>query len=653
ANENDKVDLSYTLKSVKSVSVTANGKKPDGTIDKLIQLPPELKNKTDWAKSGIVTFTVPKEWGVYTEVIFTLVSGDESDSCSLKIGEKLKDKFEIGDSADTKVKFKYLGEERIISVKELREFLQNSGYGELISQETKDTPYTENLDGAFKTFGSEFDLKIEEARKYLQENFDTDISISEDGEIIFPSLETSIKAGLKGQVGLFDPFKQQLVYAEIYKDFTTGLKDGGINEVQTVIGLLKDPKMLSFLFAGGGILHIAEKKLTKQAIESLTKKLFIVGAVATSIDVTTQTIAYANAEPKRNGYQVGGFAAGKAFIALAGLDLIVKSLGQIVKYDTFISLIKTDKLLNFPKLKALLESDEIYELIITERHADQFRRFAKIINTLGFSERQLLEVAVTELSKLGKAKQLIQLIINDTDKFNNTLILEYALKDEVFMKGFELKSSNALEELGKDLASSITGVLEENDTYKTLSDWFSANRADYGEFAKTVSRINESRDVSTFVTPRVLRDYYLPERYKSLSDEQIIQRIINPPSEADRISRDILIGTISSRSNWVFITNAEDVKGLTALEINGEKGLGLDKDLKDIEHGLVEIIVDSQKLPSDGFRLPMAIFGNKYFKLPNPDWLSGITIGGFKEWMVKKFSALPSDGIIVKIEARK
>ena len=140
----------------------------------------------------------------------------------------------------------------------------------------------------------------------------------------------------------------------------------------------------------------------------------------------------------------------------------------------------------------------------------------------------------------------------------------------------------------------------------------------------------------------------MPEEFQKLQPEELIEEI-----NSGRIKLDDLIGNISSRSGWVFITNTEDVKGLSALQINGPEGLGLDKGLKDIEHGLVEIVVDSQKLPSDGFRLPIAIFGNKYFKLPNPDWLSGKTIGGFKEWMVKQFSALSNDGFIVEIKARK
>ncbi len=87
ASISQSIDFNYALKSTKSAYVSINGKKPDGTIDKSIPLPVEFKDKTDWAQSGIISFTLPQAWSIYTEVIFTLTSGGESDVCELKIGE--------------------------------------------------------------------------------------------------------------------------------------------------------------------------------------------------------------------------------------------------------------------------------------------------------------------------------------------------------------------------------------------------------------------------------------------------------------------------------------------------------------------------------------------------------------------------------------
>lgn len=98
-----------------------------------------------------------------------------------------------------------------------------------------------------------------------------------------------------------------------------------------------------------------------------------------------------------------------------------------------------------------------------------------------------------------------------------------------------------------------------------------------------------------------------------------------------------------------FFTETESVKNLTAKQIDSVSGLGLETPPEDF-NGFIEIVIDITKLPETSkIRLPISVLGNKNFKPTKLDSKSGITSGGFPEWLIDEFSADSLSGVITGI----
>ena len=138
--------ISYGLKSEKAVSINAQGTRiSDNSTNPVLisDIQDKLNSMLD-SKHGNIDSSVQDSWNDYSSVTFTLTSGDESDSCNLKIGSG--EAFKVGDS-DTKTA---TYGETTITVSRLKDLLHNVG---LLSDEQRLEPgYTQAVKNAWKIF---------------------------------------------------------------------------------------------------------------------------------------------------------------------------------------------------------------------------------------------------------------------------------------------------------------------------------------------------------------------------------------------------------------------------------------------------------------------------------------------------------------------
>ena len=251
----------------------------------------------------------------------------------------------------------------------------------------------------------------------------------------------------------------------------------------------------------------------------------------------------------------------------------------------------------------------------------------------------LLDKTIGELKPLGKKGKVLELLTKDTADVGNTKILKNILIDEVQAEAV----TTANKPLASDLASAIIQSVDSTE-YKPISTYF--NGKGYENISKVIPRSSIPQYQSRFVRPEDLKNYNLPDtdEFKFLNPEQIIDKI-----NTGIITKENLIGSISSSSMVNFFTTTEPIKNLTASQINSSSGLGLGIPNTDF-NGLVEIQIDITKLPlENNFRLPVSVLGNQYFRPIKLSSNSGTTIGNYSEWITNEFSADSANGIITDI----
>lgn len=73
--------------------------------------------------------------------------------------------FQIGDPAYKVATFKFLGEEKTLSVSELRDQLRLQGYDGFFANDDREAGYTAGLDAAFRAYVQNYERKFEAAIK--------------------------------------------------------------------------------------------------------------------------------------------------------------------------------------------------------------------------------------------------------------------------------------------------------------------------------------------------------------------------------------------------------------------------------------------------------------------------------------------------------
>lgn len=75
--------------------------------------------------------------------------------------------FKVGDSEGATATFKFLGEEKTLSVFEVKEMLQKLGYSRYFANEEPGSGYTSNVDKAFKEYVESYEAKLKNAEEEL------------------------------------------------------------------------------------------------------------------------------------------------------------------------------------------------------------------------------------------------------------------------------------------------------------------------------------------------------------------------------------------------------------------------------------------------------------------------------------------------------
>lgn len=617
ATANEKVDLNYKVKSVKSVSISASGKNSDGSIQKSIELPTELKNKTDWAKSGIVSFAIPESWKNYSAVIITLTSADESDSCELKIGND--GAFQIGDGDGKTTSFN----RKTISVRELKELLYTIGL--LSNADYTSDKYTDGTNQAYW----KFICAVQEAK---------DSTL--DPSLRLQTAENPLKCTLSQYEGY--PDIKYIEDVSQWKEFIDGLKTKVGQDISAYVNPMTIGTIAAFI-AWNAVLPVN------------AWILLIVSFVGTTADVTIRVsdvkdlwnnnsnINYSKTSNWKIGYSIGTLLTAIPGILPANIAKNVKVAEVAGKLDDFSNLqdLITSEQRTINALSGLEPTGVRQEIL------NNFVTFLKDIpnkvQNYELSGLSLLDKTIGELRPLGEKSKLLELFAKDTAEVGNTTILKNILTDEVQAEAVAKEGK----QLAKDLADAAISAVNSVD-YMPISVYF--NNKGYEKISKVIPRDSVPQYQSKCVTPEALQKYNLPDSIngidiKNLSSEEIVQRVVNGD-----ITKEHLIGNISSGSMTNFVTPTEPIQSLTATQINGPKGLGLGISSSDFK-GLVEIQIDTSKLPSNvEFRLPISVLGNQYFKPIKLNSNSGVTIGNYLEWIADEFSALTQGGIIVKIK---
>lgn len=77
--------------------------------------------------------------------------------------------FQIGDPAYKVATFKFLGEEKTLSVTDLKEQLNAQGYGSYFASDEPKAGYTPGLDAAFRAYVQNYESKFEAAIKEMKQ----------------------------------------------------------------------------------------------------------------------------------------------------------------------------------------------------------------------------------------------------------------------------------------------------------------------------------------------------------------------------------------------------------------------------------------------------------------------------------------------------
>ena len=78
--------------------------------------------------------------------------------------------FKIGDSESKTSKFKFIGVERTLSVRELKEHLKQLGYGTYFAADEPNAGFTENVNRAFRAYAEGYEQKLKAAEEELNKN---------------------------------------------------------------------------------------------------------------------------------------------------------------------------------------------------------------------------------------------------------------------------------------------------------------------------------------------------------------------------------------------------------------------------------------------------------------------------------------------------
>ena len=78
--------------------------------------------------------------------------------------------FKVGDSESKSSTFKFIGVERTLSVRELKEHLKQLGYGTYFAADQPTAGYTQNVDRAFRSYAEAYEQKLKAAEEELNRN---------------------------------------------------------------------------------------------------------------------------------------------------------------------------------------------------------------------------------------------------------------------------------------------------------------------------------------------------------------------------------------------------------------------------------------------------------------------------------------------------
>ncbi|MBI3309179.1 MAG: hypothetical protein HYZ79_07390, partial [Candidatus Melainabacteria bacterium] len=151
------------------------------------------------------------------------------------------------------------------------------------------------------------------------------------GEISY----TEVSAVLKNQVA--DPQnrelgKKNLIYIELSRDFLSGLKDGGLNEINTVFTALQEPEAIMFVIATSVVfVGLSASTVFLAMLPVISTILLGFGVGAASVDTINQSITYYIDEKRPSNIRLFGFVTGKLVTATVALDGILKIIERLAK----------------------------------------------------------------------------------------------------------------------------------------------------------------------------------------------------------------------------------------------------------------------------------------------------------------------------------
>lgn len=100
-------------------------------------------------------------------LLFVLIFATITNLCAYANWETDFDAFKVGDPENKTATFKFLGEQRTMSVSEIKEMLKKQGYGSTFENDEAGAGYTSNVDGAFRTYVEKYTEKLKAAEKEL------------------------------------------------------------------------------------------------------------------------------------------------------------------------------------------------------------------------------------------------------------------------------------------------------------------------------------------------------------------------------------------------------------------------------------------------------------------------------------------------------
>ncbi len=612
---NETITATYVVKKLKGSHLTLRGKYKNYDGEKT--LPQDSINNL----SGNIQYTVKQDWvDRYSEIRFELYSGGEFDSTVLKLGDSSQVLFNVGDLDDKEVTV----DGKNISVHELNSLLLDLGY-----LSSAQNGYTEATRDAFASFICDYNSSLSGLNSQLrQQVLQSGCSLNVHPE--FKATEDNVKVVLGIQ------------------QFLQGLIDSNV-ELYNYIKL--NPAVAVFIIPlsalAGTLINI-----TTGNIRLLIGTIFGVFGISGTVDQVNDIVSRVQQQSSKGVYYVTGYSVGEVvkIVGIAAIAGTAFKVGETIGFS--FRIIQAAEIVNSKGLTdlyitlldqlALLNRSTDAEKTAIKAGLERFIETTESINNLNIFKDYVRLWNIQDVNQVFSLRDSAYNLLNQiVGKFNNksvffkiyeidsegfnTGVIRNILIDKRLQEGASAKNISISDSVANGIKNKVNGSIQSvNQQFENDGLLLAGN---------AIPKAQVKSQVETLVTVSDLKQFYLlGSSFQNASEEVILSSI-----QSKDLIPSVLTGEIRGRTATRFWADTSQIDALkntsnyTKEYIAGDDALALD--LPPPIQKQIRLIISTENLPDQFFRIPTSIEGSRKF-IPSPynnNVYNGKSLGGFYE----------------------